>query len=257
MPIDVHVEDHVALITINRPERMNALDHEHYKALSDAWIRVRDDADIRAAIVTGAGEKAFCAGADIKSLLPRPTDLPEMWLTQKDLILNRGLEVWKPIIAAVNGVCMGGGTCMLFATDIRIAVPAAVFSLAEVKRGLVPGNGATQRVLSQLPYAIAMEMVLTGDSIDAEQAARWGLINRVVPPEKLLETAFDYARRIGRNAPLAVQAAKELAIRARDVDLHTGLRMETVMNRLLWESEDLKEGATAFAEKRPPRFQGR
>ena len=257
MPIDVTVEDHVALITINRPERMNALDHEHYRALSEAWIRVRDDADIRSAIVTGAGERAFCAGADIKSLLPQPPGMADMWLTQKDQILNRGLEVWKPIIAAVNGVCMGGGTCMLFATDIRLAVPNAVFSLAEVKRGLVPGNGATQRVLNQLPYAIAMEMVLTGDSIDAEQAARWGLINRIVPPDKLLETAFEYARRIGRNAPLAVQAAKELAIRARDVDLQTGLRMETVMNRLLWETEDLKEGVAAFAEKRPPRFQGR
>ena len=257
MPIDVTVEDHVALITINRPERMNALDHEHYRALSEAWIRVRDDADIRSAIVTGAGERAFCAGADIKSLLPQPTGMSDMWLTQKDQILNRGLEVWKPIIAAVNGVCMGGGTCMLFATDIRLAVPNAVFSLAEVKRGLVPGNGATQRVLSQLPYAIAMEMVLTGDSIDAEQAARWGLINRIVPADKLLETAFEYARRIGRNAPLAVQAAKELAIRARDVDLQTGLRMETVINRLLWETEDLKEGVSAFAEKRPPRFQGR
>ena len=146
---------------------------------------------------------------------------------------------------------------MLFATDIRIAVPTAVFSLAEVKRGLVPGNGATQRVLSQLPYAIAMEMVMTGDPIDAESAARWGLINRIVPPEKLMDTAFEYARRIGRNAPLAVQAAKELAIRARDVDLQTGLRMETVMNRMLWESEDLKEGTAAFAEKREPRFQGR
>ena len=257
MPIDVTVEDHVALITINRPERMNALDHDHYRALSEAWIRVRDDKDIRSAIVTGAGDRAFCAGADIKSLLPQPTGMSEMWLTQKDQILNRGLEVWKPVIAAVNGVCMGGGTCMLFATDIRIAVPKAVFSLAEVKRGLVPGNGATQRVLSQLPYAIAMEMVMTGDSIDAESAARWGLINRIVPPEKLLETAFEYAHRIGRNAPLAVQAAKELAIRARDVDLQTGLRMETVMNRLLWETEDLKEGAAAFVEKRPPRFHGR
>ena len=257
MPIDVTVEDHVALITINRPERMNALDHEHYRALSEAWIRVRDDTDIRSAIVTGAGERAFCAGADIKSLLPQPTGMSDMWLTQKDQILNRGLEVWKPIIAAVNGVCMGGGTCMLFATDIRLAVPNAVFSLAEVKRGLVPGNGATQRVLSQLPYAIAMEMVLTGDSIDAEQAARWGLINRIVPPDPLLETAFEYAQRIGRTAPLAVQAAKELAIRARDVDLQTGLRMETVMNRLLWETEDLKEGVAAFAEKCPPRFHGR
>jgi len=257
MSIDVTVEEGIALITINRPERRNALDEEHYRLMSEVWTRVRDDPEIRSAIVTGAGDKAFCAGADIKSLLPRPTDMSEMWLTQKDLILNRGLEVWKPIIAAVNGVCMGGGTCMLFATDIRIAVPTAVFSLAEVKRGLVPGNGATQRVLSQLPYAIAMEMVLTGDSIDAETAARWGLINRIVEPANLLDTAFEYARRIGRNAPLAVQAAKELAIRARDVDLRTGLRMELVINRLLWETEDLKEGATAFAEKRPAQFRGR
>ena len=257
MPIDFTVQDKVALITINRPERRNALDEEHYRLLSQAWSRVRDDADIRAAIVTGAGERAFCAGADIKSLLPNPTPLSEMWLTQKDLIINRGLEIWKPIIGAVNGACMGGGLCMLMATDIRIAVPSAIFALAEVKRGLVPGNGATQRILSQLPYPIAMELMLTGDPIDAEAAARWGLINRIVPPEKLLEAAFEVAHRIGRNAPLAVQAAKELAIRARDVDLNTGLRMELVMNRMLWESADLREGASAFAEKRAPQFQGR
>lgn len=257
MPIDFAVHDKVALITINRPERRNALDEEHYRALSEAWIRVRDDAGIRAAIVTGVGDRAFCAGADIKSLLPNPTPLSEMWLTQKDLILNRGLEVWKPVIAAVNGACMGGGMCMLLATDIRIAVPDATFALAEVKRGLVPGNGATQRLLSQLPYPIAMEVMMTGDPMDAGTAARWGLINRVVPAEQLLERAFEVAHRIGRNAPLAVQAAKELAIRARDLDLQTGLRMELVMNRVLWETEDLREGFTAFAEKRPPQFNGR
>jgi E-phenylitaconyl-CoA hydratase len=134
MPIDFVVEDHVALITINRPERRNALDEEHYRALSHAWMRVRDDTSIRSAIVTGAGDRAFCAGADIKSLLPSPVPLQETWLTQKDLILNRGLEVWKPIIAAVNGVCMGGGTCMLFATDIRIAVPEAVSCRATARR---------------------------------------------------------------------------------------------------------------------------
>lgn len=257
MSIDFAVEDKVALITINRPERRNALDEEHYRSLSQAWARVRDDADIRAAIVTGAGDRAFCAGADIKSFLPNPTPLSEMWLTQKDQILNRGLEIWKPIIGAVNGACIGGGLCMLMATDIRIAVPNAIFALAEVKRGLVPGNGATQRILSQLPYPIAMELMMTGDPMDAEAAARWGLINRIVPPEQLLEAAFEVAHRIGRNAPLAVQAAKELAIRARDVDLNTGLRMELVMNRMLWESEDLREGAAAFAEKRPAQFKGR
>lgn len=257
MPIDFAVEDKVALITINRPERRNALDEEHYVALSEAWTRVRDDAGIRAAVVTGAGDRAFCAGSDIKSRLPNPAPLSEMWLTQKDLIVNRGLEIWKPVISAVNGACIGGGMCMLLATDIRIATPGAIFALAEVKRGLVPGNGATQRILSQLPYPIAMELMLTGDPIDAETAVRWGLINRIVPPEKLMESAFEVAHRICANAPLAVQAAKELAIRARDVDLLTGLRMELVMNRMLWESEDLREGVAAFAEKRPPKFQGR
>ena len=257
MSIDVTIHDNVALITINRPERLNAMDEEHYRGLSEAWIRVRDDAAIRAAIITGAGERSFTAGADLRSFVTKPVDLPELWLTQKDQLLNRGLEVWKPIIAAVNGVCLGGGTTLLFATDIRVAVPHATFNLAEVKRGLVPGNGGTQRVMSQMPYAIAMEFLLTADTITADTAARWGLINRVVPPSELLDTAFDYARRVAANAPLAVQAAKELAIRSRDVDLITGLRMEQVTNRLLWTSEDVKEGTAAFAEKRPPRFQGR
>jgi len=257
MSIDVSVQDNIAIITINRPERMNAMDAEHYEGLSRAWMRVRDDPEIRVAIVTGAGDRAFTAGADLKSFVTKPVDLAEMWLTQKDQLLNRGLEVWKPVIAAVNGVCLGGGTTLLFATDLRIAVPNATFNLAEVKRGLVPGNGGTQRVLGQLPYAIAMEFLLTADTIDAATALRWGLVNRVVPPGELIETALGYARRIAANAPLAVQAAKELAIRSRDVDLATGLRMEQVTNRLLWSSEDVKEGTLAFAEKRAPRFQGR
>lgn len=257
MSIDVSVEEGIALITINRPERLNAMDLEHYQGLSRAWIQVRDDPAIRVAIITGAGERAFTAGADLKSFVTKPADLSEMWLTQRDQLLNRGLEVWKPIIAAVNGVCLGGGTTLLFATDIRIAVPHATFNLAEVKRGLVPGNGGTQRVLGQLPYAIAMEFMLTADTIDAVKAERWGLVNQVVPTAELLPTAYAIARRIAGNAPLAVQAAKELAIRSRDVDLATGLRMEQVTNRLLWESEDIKEGTAAFAEKRPARFQGK
>jgi enoyl-CoA hydratase/carnithine racemase len=256
MSIDVSVENNIALVTINRPERLNAMDAEHYAGLSRAWERVRDDRDIRVAIITGAGDRAFTAGADLKSYVTKAMDLPDMWLTQKDQLLNRGLEVWKPIIAAVNGHCLGGGTTLLFATDIRIAVPHATFNLAEVKRGLVPGNGGTQRVMSQMPYAIAMEFLLTADTIDAETAARWGLVNKVVPKEQLLDTAYAYARKIAANAPLAVQAAKELAIRSRDMDLATGLRTEQVTNRLLWTSEDVKEGTAAFAEKRPPRFQG-
>lgn len=257
MSIDVSVQDHIALITINRPERLNALDAEHYQALSKAWIRVRDDSDIRVAIITGAGNKSFTAGADLKSFVPKPMELPEMWLTQRDQLLNRGLEIWKPVIAAVNGHCLGGGTTLLFATDIRLATPNATFNLAELKRGLVPGNGGTQRIMKQLPYAIAMEFMLTADTINAETAARWGLINRIVPQGELMDAAFTVAKKIAGNAPLAVQAAKELAIRSSDMDLATGLRMETVTNRLLWSTEDLQEGARAFNEKRPPNFKGR
>src|SRR2546421_5970902 len=186
MSIDVDVTDGIATITINRPERMNAMDAEHYKGLSQAWMRVRDDAAIRVAIITGAGEKAFSAGADLKSFITSPAGLDEMWLTQRDQLLNRGLEVWKPVIAAVNGYCLAGGMTLLLATDIRIAAEHATFSLAEVKRGVIPGNGGSQRILDQLPYAIGMEMLLTGDGIDARVAAQFGLVNKVVPREELM-----------------------------------------------------------------------
>jgi enoyl-CoA hydratase/carnithine racemase len=257
MSIDMAVTDGIATITINRPERLNAMDGEHYAALSAAWTRVRDDAAIRVAIVTGAGDRAFTTGADIKSFITRPPELVEMWLTQRDQLLNRGLEVWKPVIAAVNGLCLGGGMTLLLGTDIRVAAEHATFSLAEVKRGVIAGNGGTQRVLRQLPYAIGMEMLLTGSLIDAASAARWGLINKVVAKEEAMVAALEYAHRIAENAPLAVQAAKELAIRSRDMDLATGLRMEQLINRMLQYSEDAREGPAAFAEKRPARFKGK
>jgi E-phenylitaconyl-CoA hydratase len=257
MPIDIELSGGVAVITINRPERMNAMDAEAYAALSDAWQQVRDDTAIRAAVVTGAGDRAFSTGADIKSFLTDPTDLSTFWNTQRDQLLNRGLEVFKPIIAAVNGYCVGGGMTLLLATDIRIAADHAQFGLAEVKRGIIAGNGGTQRVLQQLPYAIAMEVLLTGDRFDAATAERWGLVNRVVPADQLMATAMDYAERIAANAPLAVQAAKELALRSRDMDLVSGLRLEQTMNRLLQFSADAKEGPAAFAEKRSPEFEGR
>ena len=257
MAIDFTCDDAgIATITINRPDRRNAMDAEHYAALSDAWVQVRDDPQIRCAIITGAGDIAFTAGADLKSFIGRRSELAEIWLTQKGQILNRGLEVWKPVIAAVNGFCIGGGTTLLLATDIRVAAPHATFGLAEVKRGIIAANGGTQRLLQQLPYAIAMELLLTGDAIDAVRAERWGLINRVVPAVELMQTARDYAMRIAANAPLAVQAAKELALRSRDASLSDGLRFEQLFSRILQTSEDVAEGTAAFAEKRPPRFRG-
>lgn len=258
MAIDFKVsEDGIALITINRPERLNAMDAEHYQGLSRAWMQVRDDPQVRVAIITGAGEKSFTTGADIKSFLTAPAELSEMWLTQRDQLLNRGLEVWKPVVAAVNGYCLGGGMTLLMATDIRVASPNATFSLAEVKRGVIAGNGGTQRALDQLPYPIAMEMLLTGDGIDAATAERWGLVNKVVPQAGLLDAAFGYARRIAVNAPLAVQAAKELAVRSREMDRTTGLRFEALVNRMLAMTDDAKEGPAAFAAKRKPEFKGR
>jgi E-phenylitaconyl-CoA hydratase len=257
LAIDFVLSDGIAVITINHPERLNAMDGEHYSALSEAWTKVRDDPEIRVAIVTGAGERAFTVGADLKSFVSAPPGLSEMWLTQRDLLLNRGLEVWKPVIAAVNGLCIGGGMTLLLGTDIRVAAEHATFGLAEVKRGLIAGNGGTQRIVKQLPHAFAMELLLTGDSVDAETALRWGLVNRVVPAAELMSTARDFAQRISRNAPLAVQAAKELALRSRDLDLASGLRLEQVVNRMLQFSEDAKEGPAAFTDKRPAVFKGK
>jgi E-phenylitaconyl-CoA hydratase len=257
MSVDVEVAAHVATITINRPERMNAMDGATYEALSQAWERVRDDREIRVVVITGAGDRAFSAGADLKSFIPEPGDLSGFWQTQRGQLLNRGLEVWEPVVAAVNGYCLGGGMTLLLATDLRIAAEHATFGLSEVKRGLLPANGGTQRVLEQLPHPIAMELLLLGERIDAATAARWGLINRVVPADELMAAAQDVAARIARLPPLAVQACKELAVRARDMDRPGGLRLEQTMLRMLQFTADAQEGTAAFAEKREPRYEGR
>jgi len=255
MSIDLHKrDDGVALITINRPETLNAFDAEHYAHLAAAWAETRDDASVRAIVITGAGNKSFSTGADLKTFIGNPPALSEFWQTQKGMLLNRGLEMWKPVVAAVNGYCLGGGMTLLLATDIRIAAPHATFGLSEVKRGVIAANGGTQRIMEQLPRAIAMEVLLTGDRFDAETAARWGLVNRVVPADDLVSTACEYAERIARNAPLAVQAAKELALRSRDMSLAEGLRMEQLVNRMLAATGDAKEGRAAFKEKRDPVF---
>ncbi|MFO1199388.1 MAG: enoyl-CoA hydratase-related protein [Burkholderiaceae bacterium] len=257
MSIDVDVLDGgIAVVTINRPDKRNALDAEHYQALSDAWTRVRDDDEIRVAVITGAGDKVFSAGADLKSWIGRKVRMTELWQTQRGMLLNRGLEIWKPVIAAINGHCVGGGMTLMLATDIRVSASHATFGLSEVKRGIIAANGGTQRIPDQLPYAIAMEMLLTGDAIDAQAALRWGLINQVVPSGQELDAALAYARRIAANAPLAVQAAKELALRARQPGLAAGLRFEQFVNHILQRTEDAQEGRTAFAEKRAPKFKG-
>ncbi|MBI2160417.1 MAG: enoyl-CoA hydratase/isomerase family protein [Candidatus Rokubacteria bacterium] len=257
MKLIYEVKDSVAHITINRPEAMNAMDAEVYAELSKAWIDVRDNPDVWVAIITGAGEKAFTAGADLKSFITRTPGKADFWLTQKDMILNRGLEVWKPVIAAINGYCLAGGMTLLFATDVRIAAEHAVFEISEVKRGILPGNGGTQRALRQLPYAIAMEMLLLGRRLTAQEALAYGLVNRVVPLKDLLPTAEQVARQLCENGPLALRAVKELAIRSQSVPLEHGLRLEQAFQEFLRTTEDAREGPRAFAEKRKPAYKAR
>jgi E-phenylitaconyl-CoA hydratase len=257
MSIDLEVIDHIAVVTMNRPEKLNALDAEAYEDLSAAWTRVRDDDDIRVAVVTGAGNRSFSVGADLKSYVTNQRDLSQFWKTQQHALLNRGLEMWKPVVAAVNGYCLGGGMTLLLATDIRVAVAEATFGLPEVKRGILPGNGGTQRILDQLPYAIAMEVLLTGETFGSNTALRWGLINRVTERADLMDVAFDIARKLAANAPLAVQGAKESALRSREMSLSSGLRVEQALNRLLYFTEDAQEGPAAFADRREPDFFGR
>ena len=254
MKVIYEVRDKVARITLNRPEVMNAMDAEVYAQLSRAWEDVRDNPDVWIAVITGAGERAFTAGADLKSLIPQRRERADFWLTQKNMILNRGLEVWKPVIAAVNGYCLAGGMTLLFATDIRIAAEHAVFEISEVKRAILPGNGGTQRALRQLPYAIAMEMLLLGRRLTAAEALGFGLVNAVVPLKDLMSTVDTYAQRLCENGPLALRAVKELAIRSQSVPLEHGLRLEESFQEFLRTTEDAKEGPRAFAEKRKPAY---
>lgn len=251
------VEDHLATVTLNRPEKLNAMDPETYAALSEAWARIRDDGDVWAALVTGAGEEAFSAGADLeKTISPGEADWAAFWRTQEEQLLNRGMEVWKPVVAAVNGYCLAGGMTLLLATDIRIAGADASFGLSEVKRGILPANGGTQRVMRQLPRPIAMELLLGGDGVDAETAARWGLVNEVVAPGEVEATAREYAARLCSNAPLAMQAIKELAVRGQNMPLPDALRLEESFSRHLSATEDAAEGVAAFREDRDPEFRG-
>lgn len=242
--------DHIVTITINRPEARNSLDMAHFRDLAHAWAAFRDDANAWVAVITGVGHD-FCTGADLKKFIPELTgDLPRPEGWNKDDAIHAVLHrfpVYKPIVAAVNGTCVAGGFEMLGLTDIRVAVPEARFAVMEPKRGLFAGGGSTVRLPRQIPYAFAMELLLTADLVDAERALAMGLINRVVAADRLMDTAYDYAARIAANAPLAVSATKQSAVEGLAFDLESAYDNETRHSDRIFETEDAKEGPRAVA----------
>lgn len=269
MPIHYENDDeHVVLITIDRPEARNALDMYHFRDLAGAWKRFRDDDDAWVAIVTGVGD-AFMAGADLKTYIPQITELHTKIaggevteidgckLSDGTRAVLRNSKIYKPIIAAVGGPCVAGGMEMLGGVDIRIATPNATFGVMEPKRGLFAGGGTTVRLPRQLAFPAAMEFLLTAEAFPASRALEVGLINEIVPADELLDRARGWARRITANAPLAVQATKESVMRGLALDLEAAYAVEQELSGVVFSSEDAKEGPRAFTEKRPPRWTGR
>jgi enoyl-CoA hydratase/carnithine racemase len=253
------LRDQVAVITLNRPEVRNAMNRELSSALIEALQRVRDEADIRVAVITGAG-RTFCAGADLKERAQtgRAADASVASIIEANRAVGFArLPMEKPLIAAIDGYCLAAGFELALTCDIRICTPEAQFGLPEIRRGFFPGGGGPQRLIRAIPQAMAMEMILTGDPIDAPTAQRVGLVSRVVPEPELLSTASLIAQRIASHAPLAVKAVKEVAQAALDETLDQALRFGSTLRWIIGQTEDAREGPRAFAERREPRYQGR
>lgn len=261
------LSDHVATITLNRPSAMNAFSRGLRTELLEAFARFRSEDEARVAIVTGAGGRAFSAGADLKEMAARRdaerADGAQRASGTAQLLargageLFGGTELWKPLIAAINGYCLAGGLELALSCDIRIASHTSRFGLTEVTRGIIAAGGGTQRLPRTVPLAIALELLFTGRHMDAAEALHHGLVNRVVDPDEVMPVARELARTIAENAPLAVRASKEAALRGLGMKLEDGLRLEAWLSQSIIRTEDAREGPRAFAEKRKPRFLGR
>ncbi len=256
MKVGFEIKDHVATITLNRPEKHNAMDNEMYGAISSHLGEIDSNDDIWVGVVTGAGEKAFTAGADLVGMHGTAEKAEVGWSSPRSTRFDLGLEVQKPLIAAVNGYCLAGGLELALVCDIRIASEKAQFGCPEVKWNLLHGYGA-QLLPRIVGTSNAMYMLLTGQFIDAAEALRIGLVNEVVPPDRLMSRAYELAAIICDNGPMAIRMTKELALRSRDLSIPDGIRLYQALNRLVELSDDLEEGTRAFAEKRKPEFKNR
>lgn len=261
-PVLLEKRPPLAVITLNVPEAMNALDFAADDRLLEIWKEYRDDDDLRVAILTGAGEQAFCSGADLKAYTPLLAEWSTWDLRQRADApgfggITRTFELWKPVIAAVNGYAISGGLELALACDIRIASENAQFGSQEVRWGFHHCDGGTVRLPLIVGLGNAMRLILTGERIDAAEALRIGLVSEVVPQARLLERAEEIAALIARNGPLGVRSAKESVLRAIGRPLEDALRLESHLFATLAGTEDFQEGPRAFAEKREPRMQGR
>jgi enoyl-CoA hydratase len=263
----VEKRNHIAYVTFNRPEVHNSFNPELLVLMGGFWEEAEKDDNVRAVIVTGAGKVAFSAGADLGKLIPlftgarKPEDEWDSKLLGNrrfgDMALLRKYDFPKPVIAAVNGFCIAGGMEFIQATDLRVASENANFGLQEVKWAILPAAGSLARLQRQIPYCKAMEILLTGNRIDAQEAWRLGLINYVVPQDKLIAKAEELAATIAANGPFAVTKIKEAVRRCSGRPYEEAFKIEDEIAREVMRTEDAKEGPRAFMEKRKPNYKGR
>jgi enoyl-CoA hydratase/carnithine racemase len=253
--------DRIAFITLNRPDSLNAMNRQMTRELVDVCQQVEEESAIRIAIFTGAGEKAFSAGMDLKERAETafsPIERRQQKLTNKIYTQARAVAaITKPTIAAIRGYCVGGGLEFALACDLRVAAEDAKLGLTEVRRGIIPGAGGTQRLTRAVGVTKAMEMCLTGDTVSGLEAKSLGLVNNAVPSADVLKTAEDLAARILKGAPMSVAFIKEAIKKGVELALEEGLRLEADLSALIGITEDAKEGPRAFAEKRPPVWKGK
>ncbi|MEV6781265.1 enoyl-CoA hydratase-related protein [Streptomyces sp. NPDC051098] len=267
MAIETEHADGTLIIRLNRPEALNALDVEAMRTLNRVLRDFRDDPALTVGIITGTGERAFCTGADLKKTLPPQSSFAQAYFAPYEQSIDEGLyvraitlselNIGKPLIAAVNGHALGGGAEIALDCDLRIASENATFGLPEARWASVPAVGGVSKLLRAVPRAVAMKMILTGDRISAEEAHRVGLVSDLVPAEELLSAALKLAERIKANGPLAIKSLKALADRTQDMPLTQSVAVEQLLWGVLRDTDDRVEGRTAFAERRPPEYQGR
>ena len=251
------IKDKIATITVNRPEALNALNWQTMQEIQAAFSSAKEGMEIGGVIITGAGEKSFVAGADIKELaIKDPVDAKEFSLASQE-ILHFIEHFPKPVIAVVNGFCLGGGCELAMACHMRVASENAKFGQPEVNLGLIPGNGGTQRLPRLIGKGRALELVLTGNMIDAQEAYRIGLVNKVTPPQELMASAEKILKTIMSKGPVAVKLGLEAVNHGLELTLDEGVQLESNLFGLCFSTEDMKEGTQAFIEKRKAEFKGK